>query len=412
MDILCVLICSVCAFLGFAREKKIYSAAGIYSLWFALLAFFARFHFFDMYEISGMVYALIAMGVVCFSAGTGIVHCFRVGIRGRLLSSQVNDKILNLYLSAVTAMYVPVMIRTVKILLEGHNITYIYILANASNDGHINEMTATAVEELLKSYLFMPLFNLCVPVLLTLYYTRARTKYLLWSVILVAVRIVTSGTRNILLVFCEYFFFLMMMTKKRNKSKKIKVIFAVVIAGALSVIYILTRQRGIDKLAESVYFYYPGSLAIMDANLSLYADFRTYGFLSCMGFVNPVMSLLEHAGITAPEVFHTALNIFHSLQHCPVNIAPMHEANVFVTNIFYFYIDGGTGGVVLGSLIYGMVSERLFLKSEAERSEKNVSMFLFWLCMMILCSHIRMQTTLMYIALSWLYMIPLFIKVK
>ena len=70
-------------------------------------------------------------------------------------------------------------------------------------------------------------------------------------------------------------------------------------------------------------------------------------------------------------------------------------------------------GVIIGSIVYGYISENIYKKLNLKKSIKNMTLFSFFLCHILMMSHARMQISLMHIALSFVYMIPLFaVKIK
>ena len=421
---LCILICLICAVIGFSIDKKVYSPIGIYSIWFFFLSFGANLLLFNLYQIDEIVYTYIAIAVMFFLIG-GIIAKVNIYSIGRQ-KDIFNKNIFWIYLFIITVIYAPTLFRTIKVLFQGKSLTYIYSLTTLSQQGIKTEITKTGIEEVLDSYVLMPLMNLMIPLSIVLFFKEKKLNKLFIALWLLFIRLITSGTRSCILLFGEYIVLnivfiyenrkVQIFLRQRPEYKKYIKLLILLAVPFVILISILTKQRGISNFVESLYYYYPGALGIFNQKLKQYNNLEithSFGILSMMGFINPIVSFFQHLGIEPGNLFEKTLSLYHSLQNDPVYISDSWKGNVLVTNVYYFYVDGGIVGVIIGSIVYGYISENIYKKLNLKKSIKNMTLFSFFLCHILMMSHARMQISLMHIALSFVYMIPLFaVKIK
>jgi O-antigen ligase len=87
-----------------------------------------------------------------------------------------------------------------------------------------------------------------------------------------------------------------------------------------------------------------------------------------------------------------------------IAIGPTSSMNAFVSQFYYMYVDGGVMGVVIGMMIYGIVSHNLYKKAKNLTSARGMALY-FLIVETIVTSMVRFQFTNIAFAMSVFYIL-------
>lgn len=166
------------------------------------------------------------------------------------------------------------------------------------------------------------------------------------------------------------------LAELRNNKKTRKIVMFILFVGALTLITVtIERQGKTESFVEAVYADFSCFVPLMSKTLDMVKETGdlTFGISSFDGFIiiiNILLSILRLPQITGVNTINTYDSVF-------LNIGGGNYANAYVSYIFYFYLDGRIIGVILGSILFGAVSKKIYQKMRKEPSKRSVAMYLF-----------------------------------
>ena len=149
------------------------------------------------------------------------------------------------------------------------------------------------------------------------------------------------------------------------------VLVLIVLAG---VFLTIQRQGLVSNVLESIYNYFTLQFSLMSKTLELLEVNQdiTYGATTTMGITQPFAMCLQFLGlIEYPEIY----NILAKYTSPYFDVGASILYNAFVSQFFFFYLDGRIFGVIIFDFILGMTFESWFIKIDSKQSFKYKSMY-------------------------------------
>lgn len=137
----------------------------------------------------------------------------------------------------------------------------------------------------------------------------------------------------------------------------------------------IARQGSTYSFFEALYSYFTLELSLMDYVIKLLdaAGDVTYGFITTMGITQPFAMLLQLMGcIPYPEVYNTLAKYTSPY----FDIGGVGKYNAFVTQFFYFYLDGRIWGVIIADVIIGALYMYFYQKVKHNYGHKYIAIYL------------------------------------
>ena len=181
------------------------------------------------------------------------------------------------------------------------------------------------------------------------------------------------------------------------------------------IIIFITQQRSEDsevKIFLNMYAYLAGGITLMDIHLhSFLANIHTFGLFSTYGFIQPIFFFLKIFKIMDyPQALLNVSTIKDNLEVF-IPISDNITMNAYSTLFFNFYSDFGVEGIILGSLIFGYISMRIYRNFKLYRDFKSLVIYLVLIQFMIF-SMARIYTSLTTRALIFVWVIFFFKRSK
>ena len=258
-------------------------------------------------------------------------------------------------------------------------------------------------------FVVYPFVTIASPICATEYFSNSQYKnrYLLLNCILVMLSVLDHGGRVQLINMAVcYVVAALLYGKKIKLSKKQKRWICGLLCVIGSVILALSFSRGIDDLWESVKLYLGSCIPHMTVRMEQYefASQHTYGFLSLRGFIVPVVLVAEFLGvITNPGKFYLLAEDISVMIEDDVYIGATARTNAFLPASYYFYIDFGFWGVILGTIVYGAIVGYAYKKAKISQSKRSIAIYLLLLYGVVL-SFIRFPFKTYQYAIGFLYL--------
>ncbi len=403
MGVICFIISLIISYFGYSwfGKKKVYAPLFLFALFWGILCFLSELRLYRLYETSSFAYLNVLIGVLGFTLG-----CVLIKVRPKVSYSHYQT-LSPFRFKVVLGICIIGLYLNFKVILSflrgGFDISYIYYVMASDPLGEGNELSGLFSENLLRLQQFVgyPLLYTLVPIAIAEYIEGKKKFYLYIVIFLSLTRFLVDIRRTYIVIIVLFVIVLLVM--RRNKFKKLKIIAQkislkskITIAAALMVITGLFSVLSQIRLSEddenehytvfsNFYHYYVGSLPYFSQRLEQdKGDDYTYGFTSFRGLVSPFVAVAKIAGVNKVELMDKANENVTSLHGVTLPISPAKKSNSYATLFYEFYFDGGIFGVFLFSFLFGMYSQRLFLKAEVYKTKRYiwkysylVSLFLF-----------------------------------
>lgn len=390
MVYLLILLIITIGFLGRKFEKTWLNFLTLFSFMWAFILFAANLELFEMNQVSGKAYVMVGLG--CFSYAIGYLSFrkkpFYIKIHKQKDNIKSEYRIRNhvfIGLFILTLLVWSVLFAsTLKALYSGLSYSVIRDIYAGTNKNFI--LFPNRIFEVICKWFFVPsVYVVLAKILYTLFKKPMKKIYYLGAVLLLLFYCFATGSRQILLILIVQLIFLAQLSKFRytqiNLTRKIKRIIRVILFLSVLGIGIITLNRTQTQeswTTEMTYYAYASiAMPIADHWMQLVDNtgFYTYGFT----FLRGILLLIARFGIPLPDYFYESSMFVSFFSDTYIPIFGQKVFNAFTTIFFYFYVDFGFFGVVLGSLFFGILSAAIYTSTLKNTSEYHTIIFLLFL---------------------------------
>ena len=150
------------------------------------------------------------------------------------------------------------------------------------------------------------------------------------------------------------------------------IIFLIIIA---CVFLTIQRQSFVSNIFESIYNYFTLQFSLMSTTVDLVKSNHdiTYGATSTMGITQPIAMVFQFLGvIDYPEVY----NVLAKYTSPYFDVGASIPYNAFVSQFFFFYLDGRILGVIFFDFIIGMICEKWYLRIDGNQQRKYTAFYI------------------------------------
>lgn len=389
--VLIVLIAIIFLVINILSDKFLLKPSTTFILVWLLVLIMYQFKFIKLNDISDKTLYTIGIGIVTFSI-TAMNKKRIVGWsskKNELLDINMNVVIILAIISIIV--YIPEVIHSMNMLLSGNSFEVIRA-ASGSGDTVVTNYAIL----LLRNYIIRPFMMILYPINAVVFFEcrddKRRIPIFLLTVIICLMMVIYEGGRSPIVYFVLHFIFAFMLLKKKieipSYMKKWIIIFVVI---AFIIFSYVSFSRGIDNLKQSIYMYFCGGIPLLDIKIMEIDSnkLQTFGLASLSVPVDFFFSIMGPIGISRPHFFRETLDILMSVEKT-ISVGNNIHMNAFVTMFYYFYLDGGFLGVILGSGIYGLIASVCYNNYSYWKDKKSVIIY----CMIlqgIIFSFIRLQ---------------------
>lgn len=424
MILIVVTLALISVLYGYLKEQNIYNPIVLFSGFFGFISLLASFQLYGMNKTSDKAYLIIVLGVLGFICGAVFYKCVFSRFKISNLKSSgighhdtINTKLLFI---AVLCMTIYITIRFTSILpllLKGVPFDYIrMIYFGAEFDGvSINHTTAV-----LEMFLNLPILYAVIPIIAVDLVSGKEREIgkgiLILAVIWISLSTIVSGGRVLFYIVGVVLFFAALIVKKKLRiSRRVKISILLILIGAIAFMYFMSIKRnksGEYDFLYSVYVYFSGALPHMSYRLETidFSNKFTYGMTFVSGLLRPPMIIYKWLFGSFPAVYQQTIDIGVELQSA-VDIGTGQTYNAFATSFFYFFYDLGYIGVIVDSILYGIICEYFYIKMKRKMTKMNIALYLL-IIQGILTSMIRYPFVLFYYTYAFAYLLLFYSKNK
>lgn len=278
-----------------------------------------------------------------------------------------------------------------------------------------HELNGTVFESILFTYFASPIqIASLIYVIISIFQKKKDTTIILLSIVLTILTYLASAGKDTIIMVAVLFFGYLLCNHKILiglflRTHK-KVFSAIIIV--LSVVCLLMSISG--NFLQTCYFYLCGCIPMSDyALMTLIPDMpKFYGLMTFNGVFRILFQGLSVVGLGSGGM--TILNSifeYYELFQNPIMIAPTQLFNAYTSMFTIFYMDGGNTGVIILSLIFGILSALSQYNALTKPSYHSLGILLYVL-MMIWGSMTRINIMFVYYALALLYIYIFFSRTR
>lgn len=405
-----------------SRYKKIMHPIVLFEGLTCLIIFLYSLKLRNYYDISERSFFILALTIVLFPIGFGLASKYKFVIDRRASNIENMDSSYELR----KAFFVLISLITIITLLY---FDYNIILKVLSGKTYL-QLTVEGEESLGAEGIMIPIVMFIVypttyivsPVcaIEVLKKNKNWKLYLIINILIVGLVVVDHGGRNSLIqALIAYLTVYYLIHSRGNDSKKNLSFFKdrrrnrrmilLLLVSAIVVFVDVSISRGIENLGLSAYTYLTCSIPHMEARLDYFPN-HTYGFLSIYGFISPFLSLFRGIGIISsyPLIIQRVQAINSGLE-ITIPIGNNVWCNAFVPSAFFFYLDLGFIGVIIGLMIYSYGIGRSYNNMVNCNNSKNLAIYTFMIVGLML-SYIRFPFRSYHSAFGLIYLLIIYRK--
>lgn len=418
-----ILIMSASIFWGWIKEKNIYNPLILFNGFISCISILASLQLFGMNPTSNKTYFVNILGLVGFLIGVIICDTFYKNNSTNIINNEYKKKYIlnkNIVILAIMIMIIYSSYRFIQIvplLLSGYSFDYIRMVYFGTE---IMGIEVSNISSVIEIYLNLPLLYAIAPIIVIEIISnkkKADKKLIFLFIIWLSLSILISGGRTILYIIgmeCVICFIIFNKNFKLNTKTKFRISFFII--AAIVFMYYMSINRKSNgqsyEFLKTLYTNFTGAMPHMSyrfETINIESNY-TYGFTLFSGILRPIMLLYKFVVGVYPEVYQNTLDIGSQLQTA-IDLGNNMTFNAYVTPFFYFYYDLGYIGVLLDSIIYGMVCEWFYIKMKKNYSNINIAFYLL-IVQGIFTSMIRYSFILIYYVLAFIYLRFMFSRNK
>lgn len=413
-SILNIGLCIVFAIYGIRKDKVILNPLTLFCSIWGIITLFSSMHLYGLYEADEIIYFYILVGCAFFVIGYLFIHNinFKIrNIRNKSYGYSINYRLI----------YILIVICTIYYLYQ------IYLLRGkiaVINLWSIQQYLRNDIETLvtnkylraLNSFIIGPI-SFAIPSLTAAdIWIGKRDKHLIaLTAAMLIVKVISTANRSTLMIF-----FLLLIadamiklkfqqvdiySKWKSSSGKLRRNIRLIFVAGVILFIAMTISRNL-QIGKSLYLYF----SIQPYMFQLWSEQAIsqqligYGTASLSGFVFPIVYAIQLLfGLPSmPLHYQNIYDMINSTVNSWQIVGEDIPANAYVSIFWYFFVDGRIIGIIVGSLIFGIICGH-FLKMIAKHFNVKTLCLYNTILIAVLYTYVRMQFSQANFALSLLF---------
>lgn len=380
MSLIVAFITAFLVVFSYLRNRDLLNPIVLMNGFWFIIVFLNIFNLYKYRQINSYIYLIIMIGVISFSIGGSLpVLSIKHHKRVLLSSMEVDPIIQKIYFVIPFISLIALDVVAAGFLVSGYTISDIrYSLNNTifSND-LINIVFKFITYPMVVSYIII-----CVSKILVT--QRFSISIIVRPLILTIMDFLVCGDRLLIYMWLISGLVIYFTVKKiNNNSKAIRktrkyVGFIVIITFT----FLILRGSTFENLLYTIYTYLSGGVVYFSQNINRINESAgsTILFSSYQGLIRPFMAILDGFNIHIKQ-FDIATEFL--LDNNNISILLSNDSsdyfNYFTTAFAYFYYDFKIFGVILHSLLWGVLCKSAYYKFRNRLNERNACIFIFYI---------------------------------
>ena len=372
------------------KERNIYNPLTVFAGMWLITGFFSFMNLYSLYEVPDSIYLIVLMGVLLFATGCAVRT--KVRIHARKISgltsgsyNELNYRFLLPFYTFVLLFTVVLASRAIPLVVAGLDMDVIRFNYRNLESGII---IRTIPEKTIENYIIATAEFAgvaLVPIVMMDKPSYKRNILLTELMAFFFLHIFVTGARSFL--FDVAFVLVLYVLINTDLSKRISEAFRklpkfaigiVIFLCVFVVIRVTVLRRGeVGVLTREIYGYFTMSFRLLDVHMDLMRanpDY-TYGMTLLNGLLRlPLLLIRSFLGIPYPALFQKAYDAIAANNN--FYYIGSGRANSFVTVFYYFFMDFGYFGIVIGSFLYGYLSQASYYSMKKHTDKRSMSIYL------------------------------------
>lgn len=410
MNTIAIIVSIIVGLLSWISERNLYNPGTIMGFLWALICSLASMRLYFLYEASEFTYILITLAIASFGIGCFVSRYRKVKItRGnipRILNKSEESTFSYGILSFLCVFSVIMMLDNAmdnaRALMSGIEMSDIRARETATSYGH-------PILYVFNNYIVRPFSFAILPIYAVDFFVSKKGNKIIGicTILIILERVLIEGGRIIIIYVLSALLVSMAVTKNERRKvewKKLLFFGALILVAAVA-IYNITISRGIEAEDQgaSLYKYICGCVPHLSIRLKGIEELETYtwGFASLNGIVHYVAALFENIGLEYPEFLSEVRQLINVENK--VSIASRSGwFNAFVTPIYYMYLDGRVGGVIIGMFLYGFFSYNCYAKLKNHVYPRDLAVYIL-IIQGLMTTMVRIQFSQVYYTVAFFF---------
>lgn len=413
-SIINIVVCVIFAIYGIQKDKVIPNPLTLFCSIWGLIVFLSSLQLYGLFETDDIFYFYILIGCICFIISYLFVqNCnFRFRIKKKnSFNYIINYKMLYL-LNVLCILYY---LYQIYLLKKQISILNMFVIQQyLRND--LSTLITNKYLRLLNSFIIGPIsYAMPSVVAADIWIGKRDKKLVLLTTILLIIKAFSTGNRSALMIlffllitdalikqkFQKFSLYSKWKTSSRKLKRKISVISIIGILAFIS----MSISRNL-QIAKNMYLYFAIEPYMFQVwgNIVESEHLIGFGMTSLSGFIFPIAYFFQmlFGFSTMPTNYQNIYNLIDSTVTLWKMVGTNIPANAYVSLFWYFFVDGRIIGIIIGSLIFGIVCSHYFKILAKYFNVKNLCIYNMIL-LAVFYSYVRMQFALPNFVLSLLF---------
>lgn len=418
---LCIIICVLCAVMGFLSNHDIFNPITIFCGLWAIIVSLSSLHLYTLNVATNQTYSWILTGIISFVTGFCLYRAKKVIFKQQDVNI-INDS--NLNKSKLQINYgVPYALLLICILFIFYNMSNFGISISLIVDGLRSIGDTVSSQDGSSGLINAISFLMINPLFLSLtvfeaidFWMGARNKKLFFLTVVMTVgRIFITGGRQAIIQFVIVMIVSASFAHNGDKEKSALTKSRLSFAGKIERFFIFLMGIGVffllsvsktSFLLKTIYLDFAMQPVMLQTWVNQLYDQYAYGAASLFGFIHPFLYFgknLFHLYSDMPVFFGNIYNNIQSTFSTWISIGSSLHANAYTSIFWYLYYDGRVFGIFFGMLLLGLLSGRLYTRAKTNNSPKAVANYLV-IALCLIYSFTDMELYKASFVLGWFYL--------
>lgn len=395
------LTCVFFLIIGLKHEKEKINGLTIFSMLWGIIIFLSGLQLYNLHKTKDNTYAILLIGIISYGLGYIFIRKFLEKKKNEESNEKNNYelryKIIYILCAVTILLYIKDFCIIFRYLIEGKSLAYIRTLAQDSMS--VLYTSRTKIENCVRMLVVLPFIMAIQPVVaIDLIFGKKNKVLISLDIIILVLRTITDGSRVMFIYFAMHLIFAFMFSKNinyKNLLKNTSLVIGISIISLICIIFTSISRSG-ENTIKNMYYYFSiepnmfqqwkdevdrrGSIGLGTATMNGYIFPGLY-------FIKNTLFLENYPQSWYNDIFM----LINQTDRNWVTIAGTStKANAYVSLFWFFYLDGRILGVILGSILYGMLIGYFYTKEEKNKNIKNLCIYQF-LLQGVVFSFVRMQ---------------------
>lgn len=377
------------ALLTYKMNRNLLEPTCFFGIIWGIICIGSQMRLFGFTGADTYCYVLIGIGILCFFIGSSFfidkqqVISFEIGqVQRKKTSNSVNTTLLWVMLIIIFVYTCWKFVLALPYIMMNNSLGYVRTIYLQVGGG----ITLNAFDYLINTFIIAGFRLTCEVIIINELIARRKVGRLMlcFLAVIIGMNVLLSGGRMILLDFGMYVVFSILLNGFKVKIKlsawqKI----AILCGGAVvifAMIYITKDRQGNISVVESVYGNFFGGVSLFNTIVhDVLENNWTWGVMFGYAVISILWIPLNYIlGIPYPEAFST-----YDLLISPFYSVGNTTMNAYTTCWLFFYSDFRIPGLIMFSIIFGIIAGNSYRRFEMTRSGSDTCIYMIMLNVMV-----------------------------